>query len=878
MTAAIIERIKKGQFFEFHGGIHPPEQKFLTNNKAIATIEPPKELIIPLQQHIGSAGEPLVKVGDTVLKGQALTVQTNPMSVPVHAPTSGTITAIKPSIIAHPSGFSEPCLFLEPDGNDTWVEREYCEDFTRLTRAEIIQKIVKSGISGMGGAGFPTHIKVDTKPGIRFLIINAVECEPYITADDLLMREHVATLVKGIEILQHLLLPENILIGIEDNKPEAIECLKRATENYDNIHVCVIPTIYPSGGEKQLIKILTGEEVNHGELPIKLGMVMQNIATVYAIAEAVIEDKPLIRRVVTVTGKALSKPRNVWALIGTPVGYLLEQCGYQADSKHRLIMGGPMMGFTLPSLNVPVVKITNCVIAPSVEEISIEQNERECIRCGECAEVCPSQLLPQELQWSAKANDYDQLMALNLFDCIDCGACAYVCPSQIPLVHYYRVAKAGIREQRLQQIKAEKAKQRFEVRKRRLEREKLEREEKHRKAAEARKKAMSANTDEAKSAKSAVEAALARVNAKKKSAEDTASNESKSPAKNAAAAAIARAKAKKAAKAQAAEQVPEQASEQTSEQTSEQEVKRNGQTPQPETHAQEEVKDTVKDPVKKAAAAAIARAKAKKAAQANTAGEAPAQASTESSETEEKLTPAKRAAQAAIARAKAKKAAQQAASESEVTEKAETKQEVAGVAEEASEEKLTPAKRAAKAAIAKAKAKKEESAEDSNAGEVVKDEAVTAEKAAKSKVADAKEESSEEKLTPAKRAAKAAIAKAKAKKEAQAKKSDIADAIKKAQAEPVNDDNETSELEAKASQVDAKAQSDDNRKEKIQQAIAKADAQLNESAEEQKREQAQKSADLDESEKLKLAKKERIAQAIAKAKLKKQQRTNKELD
>jgi len=555
-VGSIIERIKRGHFWTFHGGIHPPEQKFLTTDKPIRAVSIPEQLILPLQQHIGISADLKVNVGDKVLKGQALTNSTHPMAVPVHAPTSGTISAIKNAVIAHPSGLSELCLFISPDGKDKWRERQICTDVTKLTCHDLIDKISSAGISGMGGAGFPTQVKVSTREKIKFLIINAAECEPYITADDLLIREHSPSILDGINILNTILSPEHILIGIEENKPEAIKILKQVTANNEKIQVCVLPTKYPSGGEKQLIQILTGQEVPAGVLPSSLGIVMQNIATCFAIADAVINDIPLIKRVVTVSGQALQKPQNVWSLLGTPVGYLLEQCGYPNKDKKHIIMGGPMMGYSLPTDQVPVVKTTNCILAPSEKEISSPYStgtgEVECIRCGQCSDVCPAQLLPQELQWSAKAKDHPQLNKLNLFDCIECGACAYVCPSQIPLVNYYRISKSEIREQKQLDIKAEHAKVRFEARKERLARDKIAREEKQRIAAEARKARMNSGTTEAKSELSAVAQALARVKAKKAQTNiQTPANEETSSSnvaqKSQVAAAIARAKAKKLA-------------------------------------------------------------------------------------------------------------------------------------------------------------------------------------------------------------------------------------------------------------------------------------------------------------------------------------------
>lgn len=575
---SIIDRINHGKFWHFHGGIHPPEQKAITSGKPIKHLPLPKQLILPLQQNIERQGDLLVEVGDKVLKGQALTQSSNPMAVPVHAPTSGTITAIKKSVIAHPSGLSELCLFIDVDGEDTWKKREICQDFSKLSHQDIIKKIAGAGIAGMGGGGFPTHIKVNTKPGINFLIINAAECEPYITADDLLMCEQSEAIIDGIKILGQLLNPEYILIGIEDNKPLAIKALQQATKHHEKIKVCVLPTKYPSGGEKQLIKILTGKEVSSGTLPINLGIVVQNIATCFAISDAVINDIPLIRRVVTLTGRALTKPQNFWALLGTQVSYLLEQAGFVNELNETkpipnlpqptppVIMGGPLMGFSILNEQVPIVKTSNCILAPSKVEMPSAfdhySNEVECIRCGQCADVCPSQLLPQELQWSAKAKDHQQLIELNLFDCIDCGACAYVCPSQIPLVQYYRVAKAEIRQQQQLDIKAEKAKARFEARKLRLEQEKTARKEKHDKAAAARKAVMNKKSADGGTASSAVAAALARVKAKKAakskntelpvaSGEGQSDNDQteKSPVK----AAIARAKAKRLAQEKSAE-------------------------------------------------------------------------------------------------------------------------------------------------------------------------------------------------------------------------------------------------------------------------------------------------------------------------------------
>ena len=856
---SIINRIENNQFWKFHGGIHPPEQKFLTNSKPIKPLHLPELLIIPIQQHIGVPGDILVNVGDTVLKGQSLTAPTSPMAVPVHAPTSGTIEKIALHVTAHPSGLSELCIFLKPDGQDKWRPRELCEDYKTLDRSDIIRKITDAGISGMGGAGFPTHIKVDCKPNIDFLIINAAECEPYITADDLLMREHSATILDGINILRHLLIPRLVLIGIEDNKPEAIEALKKATADINDIHVCVVPTKYPMGGEKQLIKALTGKEIASGGLPIQQGIIMQNVATCYAIADAVINDKPLIERVVTVSGQGLEKPQNIWAALGTPVRDLVSLChSTQPEDKKAIIMGGPMMGFTLPIDTVPVVKTTNCVLVPSEKELNLHNTEVECIRCGQCAEVCPSKLLPQELQWSAKAKDHDKLKALNLFDCIDCGACAYVCPSHIPLVQYYRVAKAEIRQQELQDIKAEKAKARFEARKARLERERKAREEKQRKASEARRAAMN-NSQEGANAKSAVAAALARVKAKK--AQDTgasaetsteATTDLKTETLSPVQAAIARAKAKKAAQAAQSTEV-------------------NGENKAPETRANVDADATPSDDKQSKVAAAVARAKAKKAAKAKQ--EAASQTPEEHAPAEKPAADSKQAkVAAAVAKAKARKQAKAKAeqAEAELTEsinegsapsqdepvKAEiTSVEVTSKTDTAEAKETTDApandkKAKIAAAIAKAKAKKAKQS-GSNQNESTDDSTIesphkgTVESKANSKTdSSAEENDTAPEAKPAndkKAKVAAAIAKAKAKKAAQASNagnSEVDDTTEKADAKSVISAADAATTEVSAEPLNGNDQSapavssiSQQKKARIAAAVAKAKAKKQQQAE-----------------------------------------------
>jgi electron transport complex protein RnfC len=471
---SLFQQIKAGQLWDFHGGIHPPARKLQTQQKPIGRISLPERLYVPIRQHIGVAGTLLVEPGDYVLKGQPLTYANNAMAVPVHAPTSGTVLAITPHASAHPSALPEQSVVIVPDGLEQWRQR-FPLDLATAERHELLARIQQAGIAGMGGAGFPTHLKTAASSGVDYLIINAVECEPYITADALLMQEYATTIVKGIDILCQLLQPAAVLIGIEDDKPDAIKAMQAATNQRDNYLVKVVPAKYPSGGEKQLIQLLTSKEVPAGRRPLDIGIVMQNVGTAFAIAQAVLDDIPLISRIVTVVGETLLQPQNIHALIGTPVGTLLDACGFQPEPAQRVIMGGPMMGFTLPSLQVPLVKTTNCILAPTQAELPVAGPELDCIRCGACAEVCPATLLPQQLLWYSKASDQEKLKEYNLADCIECGACAYVCPSEIPLVHYYRVAKAEIREQTREALKAEQAKARFEARNERLEREKQQR-------------------------------------------------------------------------------------------------------------------------------------------------------------------------------------------------------------------------------------------------------------------------------------------------------------------------------------------------------------------------------------------------------------------
>lgn len=506
--------------WDIHGGVHPAENKDQSNQQPITAAGIPDELIFPLSQHIGAPAAPIVAVGDKVLKGQMIAEAKGFVSVPVHASSSGEVIAIEVRPIPHPSGMEGPCIIIKTDGQDEWIEHEGLNDYTVVEKSVLLDRIRNAGIAGMGGAGFPSAVKLatrDDKP-IETLIINGTECEPYITADDMLMRERADQIIEGAKILRHLISPtKETLIGVEDNKPEGIAALKKAAEG-TGINVVPFPTKYPSGGEKQLIQILTGKEVPSGGLPADVGIVCQNLGTTAAIFKAVTKGEPLISRISTVTGFACKEQRNFEILLGTPARYLLEKCGFNEKDCVRLIMGGPMMGYTIESADIPMVKASNCLLAPTAEEFPPPPPAQACIRCGMCAEACPVSLLPQQMYWFARAKEYEKLESHNLMDCIECGACSFACPSNIPLVQYYRASKADIRQNKLDQEKADSSKIRFEARQERLAREDAEKEAK-RKARQEAAKAKAAAAAAAGDKKDAVQEAVDRAKAKKAAAD-----------------------------------------------------------------------------------------------------------------------------------------------------------------------------------------------------------------------------------------------------------------------------------------------------------------------------------------------------------------------
>ncbi|MFS8149644.1 electron transport complex subunit RsxC [Vreelandella titanicae] len=452
--------------FDFPGGIYPPERKQRSNQSALIEAPLPRRVTLPLQQHSGQPATPCVAQGNAVKVGSVIAKREGMVSSALHASISGTVSEVSTTQIS-----------IDGDGQDEWLRLPPLV-WQNVEPHALLERLNESGIVGLGGAGFPTHIKarVVEQHTIHTLVINAAECEPYITADDLTLRHHAKEVLEGAQIIAKLCGAQHIVIGIEDNKPEAIGTLKQALTNSQPVPVVlnVIATRYPSGGERQLIKKLLDLNVPSDGLPADVGVLCHNPGTLLAILHAVRDGQPLVSRVVTLTGEAITQPGNRWVRLGTSVRELLEQAGLNTPELHQVIQGGPMMGAPLLTLDTPVTKLTNCLIAATLEELPPPPAESPCIRCGECESVCPVALLPQQLHWYARAQDDAKLERYHLFDCIECGACSYVCPSHIPLVVDYREAKSRLRLQRIETAKAEHAKHRFEFRQARLAREEAE--------------------------------------------------------------------------------------------------------------------------------------------------------------------------------------------------------------------------------------------------------------------------------------------------------------------------------------------------------------------------------------------------------------------
>jgi len=503
--------------WQFPGGLVLPAHKAGSTAAPAQAAPIPDRLTVPIAEHPGEAAEVLVTPGDTVRTGQLIAHPKGQRGAAVHAPASGRVAAVEERRVPHPSGLAAPCVVIDSDGEDRWVEPAApLSDVATTDPASLIRRIRDCGIVGLGGATFPTAEKLESAPpatGIEMLILNGAECEPYISCDNRLMRERPGAVIDGAWILMRVLMAPRCLIGVEDNKPEAIAALEAAVAEagFEGVGVVTVPTRYPVGGEKQLVYTLTGKVIPSGALPAAVGVISQNVATAAAVHDAVRGGRPLIERYVTVTGPGVAQPRNVVARLGTPIEALIRLCGGYAENASRLIMGGPMMGFAIDDDTVPIVKGSNCLLVGTAETFPPPQQALPCIRCGACADACPVALLPQQLYWHARAGELDRACEYHLDDCIECGICGYVCPSHIPLVQYFLYAKSEIAAREQQRRQAELARTRYEQRQQRLERDRLERA-----SARQRKKAVLQHKSRSTEQKKAeIQAALERARRKK---------------------------------------------------------------------------------------------------------------------------------------------------------------------------------------------------------------------------------------------------------------------------------------------------------------------------------------------------------------------------
>ncbi|NWF36035.1 electron transport complex subunit RsxC [Mariprofundus sp. KV] len=464
----------------FAGGVHPEMYKVTAARPVeVAAIAPIH--ILPMKQHIGEACSPLVKVGDRVLRGQKIAKSEGYLSVPVHAPTSGRVVRIEEHAIPHPSGMGLPCIFIESDGDDeSDTTLEPLTNWRELNPAILRERARMCGLAGLGGAVFPTFIKLvqDKRFPIETVILNGIECEPWLTNDHRLMLEKPHDILTGMAIVMHMVGAKSGIIAIEDNKPDAAESMRRAlaeASEMQGVHVVVLPTRYPQGSEKQLIYSLTGKEVEAGRLPMHIGVLCQNVGTSKALFEAVVQARPLTERLVTVSGDAVENPATLSVRLGTPVRSLFASRGLDDLTGLHLLHGGPMMGERLKSVDVPVVKSTTGLLAMRTETMMLAHTEEQpCIRCGHCSEACPVHLVPNLLADACRSDQFDRAENYQLFDCIECGSCSYVCPANIPLVHYFRYGKGQIAQTRREQVFAEASRKRSEARERRIEAEKTE--------------------------------------------------------------------------------------------------------------------------------------------------------------------------------------------------------------------------------------------------------------------------------------------------------------------------------------------------------------------------------------------------------------------
>ena len=468
------------KLFNFNGGVKPDYHKAASTGLPIGAVPLPAELVIPLHQSIGGTPQPLVTVGEKVLKGQRIGAADGNVSAAVHASTSGTIKAVEMRRMPHPSGLSALCVVIAPDGEEGWIER-MAFDYRNATPDVLRDYLRDAGIVGLGGAVFPSHLKLTPGKAGRLdtLVINGAECEPFITCDDMQMRERADGIIRGVMIMQEALCAGEALIGIEDNKPEAIAAMQAAAAAFDTVQIRPVPARYPMGSEKQLIQVLTGREVPADGRAFDIGVVVHNVGTALAVRAAIREGKPLISRLVTVNGNCASQPGNIEVRVGTLAEEVIAFAGgLKGDGLGlaRRVMGGPMMGMQIPHWRVPVVKGTSGILAFDAAEVA-EQEPNPCIRCGSCVKACPMGLLPLEMSSRIRNEAYTEAIDLGLKDCIACGCCAYVCPSKIPLVQYFVHAKGELAAQDRAKLRTDATKKLALHRQERLAREAREKAE-----------------------------------------------------------------------------------------------------------------------------------------------------------------------------------------------------------------------------------------------------------------------------------------------------------------------------------------------------------------------------------------------------------------
>jgi electron transport complex protein RnfC len=479
------------KLFPIRGGIHPDYRKELASEKAIVAMPMPAALYIPLQQHIGAPAEVLVKEGDLVKKGQMIARSGGAVSAPQHAATSGRIKSVTNIPAPHPSGLAQTTIILEPDGKDEWTALpEPIADPFAVDPHTINDRVAHSGIVGMGGAAFPSAIKLNLgeQKKLEILLLNGAECEPYLTCDDRVMREFPDEIIDGARIMAHALGTPRVVIGIEQNKPQAIEIMTKAASAFPNVEVIGVPVQYPMGSERHLVQAITGLETPARKLTADLGVVVHNVSTARAVHHAVRFCRPLVARVVTVSGGAIREPKNVLTPIGARIADLVEFCGGFSARPESVVNGGPMMGQPLATLEAPVVKGTSGILALTAEEIN-DRPTSACIRCGSCITACPCGLSPVDMAAFIRKDNLEVAAKLGVMDCFSCGSCSWVCPSHIPLVHYFNYAKGALNDLEREGRKNERVKTLVEARTIRIE-----------KAAEAKRAALAARSKPASEA------------------------------------------------------------------------------------------------------------------------------------------------------------------------------------------------------------------------------------------------------------------------------------------------------------------------------------------------------------------------------------------